>query len=159
MYTTGDIACSRFNDCPQDVRRATTRSRIPLDLPVPSFAPDERLPAYGSSLPFDLTTQTSSRAATADVHSPTETERSGAGGRLPDFLADGHILGHGDRRHREAKIVTSENGSDAEASSSEKHHLIVAVYFQINKTVGNFFFFFQIVNMFSLLLILVKKRE
>lgn len=80
----------------------------------------------GSALPFDLTTQTGNIATTDDVRSPTETELSGTGGRLPDFLSDGHILGHGNARHRDARIITSENGTGIDANP-ERRNLIITV--------------------------------
>lgn len=94
---------------------------------MPNFLLDNQpQPPRGPSLPFDLTTQTGSVAASGDVRSPTETELAGTGGRLPDFLSDGHILGHGNTRHRDARIVTSENGTGAD-SNPERRNLIITV--------------------------------
>lgn len=47
------------------------------------------------------------------------------GGRLPDFLSDGHVLAPTDTRHREVRVAASENNIELEAT--ERHNLVSMV--------------------------------
>lgn len=108
--------------------RRSTRNRIPLDLPVPNFIPnDETQPQPGPSLPFDLTTGASGVACASEVRSPAETELPNTG-RLPDFLSDGHIVGRNNVRYRDNRIEGSENGNSSEVHT-ERHNLLIMVVY------------------------------
>ncbi|XP_065213680.1 uncharacterized protein LOC135840872 [Planococcus citri] len=120
----------RFHEDLAQASNRSNRNRIPLDLPVPNFLSDEPHPAQASSLPFDLTTQTGNASACGDVRSPIELAASG--GRLPDFLSDGHILGHGASRHRDPRIITNDNGSSVD-SNLERRNLIATLREEIHR--------------------------
>lgn len=79
----------------------------------------------GAALPFDLTTQANVTNSCSEMQSPVETsDLTNSGGRLPDFLSDGHILGHTNPRYRDLGI--SENNSNSD-TFTERHNLITMV--------------------------------
>lgn len=121
------------NNPPSNDNRLEPRNRVPLDLPATNFFQDNRPPMNASSsLPFDLTTHASVVSNACDARSSGDIEPvNSGGGRLPDFLSDGHALAPSNTRHRDAREVQSENSVGLEAHT-ERQNLISMVRISIN---------------------------